>query len=135
MFINQFIKIHGNYLVMDFRTPRWVHPAQKPWWRDLTIRSGAFNKNLKSLGLHEAVRKTYYGIEVSMPNFYAIFELYCLTLRTFLTPINELLLALHEIWEVSNLPTGSLLCEEYISCVVELEELKKEDPALFETYR
>jgi len=98
MFINQFVKIHGNYPETDFKTPRLVHPAQKSWWRDLTLSVlEHFNKNLKSLGIHEAVRKTCYGIKVSMPNFYAIIELYYSTLRTFLTSINELRLTLHEI--------------------------------------
>ena len=36
-FINYFIKAHDNYLVTDFRTLGWVYPAQKPWWRDLTL--------------------------------------------------------------------------------------------------
>ena len=36
-FINQFFKVHSNYLATDFRAPAWVHPAQKPWWRELTL--------------------------------------------------------------------------------------------------
>jgi len=39
------------------------------------------------------------------------------------------------MWEVSNLPISSLLYEEYFPCAEELKQLKKEDPALFETYR
>ena len=30
-FLNQFIKVHDNYLAWDFRAPGWVHPAQKSW--------------------------------------------------------------------------------------------------------
>ena len=36
-FLNQFIKVKGNYPVRDFRAPDWVHLAQKPWWRDLAL--------------------------------------------------------------------------------------------------
>jgi len=30
-FLNQFIKVQGNYPIKDFRAPGWVHPAQKLW--------------------------------------------------------------------------------------------------------
>ena len=30
-FLNQFIKVQGNYLTRDFRAPVLVHPTQKPW--------------------------------------------------------------------------------------------------------
>jgi len=72
---------------------------------------------------------------MSVPNFYAIFELYCPASGTFFTPIHELALALPEMWEVSNLPKGSLPYEKYFPRMVELEQLEKEDPVLFETYR
>jgi len=41
---------------------------------------------------------------MSVANFYAIFELYCLAIRTFFTPVGELGMTLHEMWEVSALP-------------------------------
>ena len=66
---------------------------------------------------------------------HAIFELYCPALGTFFTPVGELGLALHEIWEVSALPFGSLPYEEYFPCEAELALLEKQEPALFETYR
>jgi len=56
-----------------------------------------FDADLLRLGLHEAVRATSHGIEISVPNFFAIFELYCPASETFFTPINELGLALHEM--------------------------------------
>ena len=97
-FINQFAKAHCNSLVTNFRTPGWVHPAQKLWWGDLTLYVlEHFDKDLKRLKLHEAIRATCYKIEVSVPNFYAIFELYFLTSGTFFTPIGDLRLALHEM--------------------------------------
>ena len=52
----------------------------------------------------------------------------------FFTPVGEIGLALQEMWEVSNLPIGSLPYENFPR-TVELEQLEKEDSALFETYR
>ena len=73
-FGNQFFKAHGNYPATDFRTPGWIHPPRP---RDLTLYVLAhFEEDLERLGLYEAVRVTYYGIQISVVNFYAIFELY-----------------------------------------------------------
>ena len=94
-----------------------------------------FVEDLKQLGLHEAVRATCFSMEVSVPNFYTILELFCLASGTFFTSVGELRLVLHKIWEVFNLLIDSLSYEEYFPCVEELEQLKKEDPTLFESYR
>ena len=67
-------------------------------------------------------------------SFYAIFKLYCLATGTFFTPVGELGMTLHEMWEVSALPMGSLPYEEYFLCEAELALLEKQEPALFETY-
>ena len=72
---------------------------------------------------------------MSVANFYAIFELYCPATGTFFTPVGELGMALHEMWEVSALPLGSFPYEEYFPCEAELTLLEKKEPALFETYR
>ena len=44
-------------------------------------------------------------------------------------------MALHEMWEISILPMGSLPYEEYFPCEVEMALLEKQELALFETYR
>ena len=49
------------------------------------------------MGLYEAVRATCYGIQMSIANFNAIFELYYPATRTFFTPSGELGMALHEM--------------------------------------
>jgi len=72
------------------------------------------------LGLYEVVRATCFEISISIPSFYTIFEMYCPVSGTFFTPIGELRMALHEMWEVLNLPMGSLPYEEYFPCVEEL---------------
>ena len=108
-FLNQFIKVKGNYPARDFRAPGWVHPAQKLWWRDLTLYVlEHFEVKLKDIGLHEAARATCHRMKISVPNFFAIFELYCPATGTFFTPVGELGMTFHEMWEVSALPMGSL---------------------------
>ena len=94
-----------------------------------------FGEDLERLGLHEAVRATFYGIQIIVANFYAIFELFCPATWTFFTPVGELGLALYEMWEVSALPMGSLSYKEFFPCEAELALLEKQEPALFETYR
>ena len=76
-----------------------------------------FEEDLKRLGLYEALRATCYGIQMSVANFYAIFKLYYPAIGTFFTPVGELGMALHEMWEVSALPIGSLPYEEYLSLI------------------
>ena len=95
----------------------------------------AFEDDLKQLGFHEAVRATYFGISISMPTFYAILEMYYPVSRAFFTPVGELGIALHKMWEVSNLPICSLPYEECFSCAEQLEQLEKKESALYETYR
>jgi len=94
-----------------------------------------FKEDLERLGLLEAVRVTCYGIQMSVVNFYAIFELYYPATRTFFTLVGELGMVLYEMWEVSALPMGSLHYEKYFLCEAELALLEKQEPALFETYR
>ena len=81
-FLNQFIKVQGNYPARDFRALGWIHLAQKLWWRDLALYVLEYlQAELMRIGLHEAVRDTCHGIEISVPNFFTIFELYCLALE------------------------------------------------------
>ena len=56
-----------------------------------------FEEDLERLGLREAVRATCYGIQMSVVNFYAIFELYCPATGTFFTLVGELDMALYEM--------------------------------------
>ena len=72
---------------------------------------------------------------MSVANFYAIFELYCPATGTFFTPVGELGMALHEMWELSALPMGSLPYKEYLPCELELTLLQRQEFTLFKTYR
>jgi len=84
-----------------------------------------FEEDLERLGLYEAIKATCYGIQMSIANFYAIFELYYPATGTFFTHVGELGMTLHEMWEVSALSIGYLPYEEYFPCEEELALLKK----------
>ena len=79
-----------------------------------------FEADLKRLRLHEAVRASCFGINISIPNFYTVLEMYCPASGTFFTSVGELGMALNEMLKVSNLPMGSKPYEEYFPCVDEL---------------
>jgi len=124
-FRNQFFRVHGNYPTTNFQDSRLDSSSQGPW-KDLTLYVLAhFEENLRRLGLYEAVRATCYAIQMSVANFFAIFELFCPTTGAFFTPVGELGTILHEIWEVSVLPMRSLPYEEYFPCEAELALLEK----------
>ena len=53
---------------------------------------------------------------------------------TFFTSSGEIGFALHEMYEVSGLPMGDLLYEEYILGTKELHLMKKDAPLVYETY-
>ena len=79
-----------------------------------------FEADLKRFGLHEAVRATCFVININILNFYTVLEMYCPVSGTFFTLIGELGMALHEMWEVSNLFMGSKPYEECFPCAEEL---------------
>ena len=134
-FLNRFVKAGGNYPAADFRTPGWVYSSKQAWWSSLIMYMlEVFAVDLKWLGLYEAIRATCFSINISVPTFYAIFEMYCLASGMFFTPIGELGMALHEMWEVSNLPMGSQPYEEYFPCAEDLAQMEKDEPALYDTY-
>jgi len=56
-----------------------------------------FEADLKRLGLHEAVRATCFGINISVPTFYAVLEMYFPAPGMFFTLVGELGMALHEM--------------------------------------
>jgi len=62
--------------------------------------------------------------------------LLCFTLlrTTFFTPIREMGLALHEMYEVSGMMIRDAPYEEYVPSIEELHLLKKNDPQVHATY-
>ena len=50
------------------------------------------------------------------------------------SPLGEMGLALHEMYEVSGLVIGDAPYEEYVLTSEELHLLRKEDPQVYETY-
>jgi len=93
-----------------------------------------FDEDLKPSGLHEEVRSTYFGMEISVPNYFTIFELYYPASGIFFAPVSELGLAFYKMWEILNLLMGSLPFNEYFLLAEELKQLEKDDLALFEMY-
>ena len=69
---------------------------------------------LEQVGLRHAVRAVQYGIPQSSHNFYGILEHYNHLTGTFFTPVGEMGLALHELYEVSGLVMGDAPYEEYV---------------------
>ena len=52
----------------------------------------------------------------------------------FFTPIGEIGLVLHEMYEVSGLVIGDAPYEEYVLSTEKLYLVKKSDPLVYETY-
>ena len=75
---------------------------------------------LKRYELYDAVQATRLGLDISVPNFFAIPERFNPHSGTFFTLADEMGLALHELWEVSKLPMDSLPYEEYFPTNQEL---------------
>ena len=66
------------------------------------------------MGLYSAVRAIQYGIQSSHYHFFTMLELYNPDTCTFFKLSRELGFALHEMYEVSGLPMGDILYEEYV---------------------
>jgi len=84
-----------------------------------------FEDVLLQAGLYRTVRAVQYDILQSTQHFYAILERYNSETCTFFTPIGEMGLALHEMYEVSGMVIGDAPYEEYIPSTEELHLLKK----------
>ena len=93
-----------------------------------------FENLLLQDGLYNAVRAVQYDIPQRTQYFYAVLEQYYLETCTFFTPIGEIGLALHEMFEVSGLMIGDTPYEEYVPSTEELHLLKKSDPLVHETF-
>jgi len=90
---------------------------------------------LRRFELYNAVQATRLRLDISVPNFFAIVERFNPHSRTFFTPVGEMGLPLHEMWEVSKLPMGSMPYEEYFPTNQELRQLAKDSPELYEVYQ
>jgi len=54
---------------------------------------------LKQVGLYQTVKTIQYGISQSFHHFYGVLKRYNLSTCTFFTPVGEMGLALHELYE------------------------------------
>ena len=75
-FINQFLKVRGNFLT-DFRLLGWVHSIDKSWWgRMVVFVLTELGDLLKQVGLYHSVRVVQYGLPQSSHHFYGVLEHY-----------------------------------------------------------
>lgn len=84
--------------------------------------------------LYHTVRAVQHGIPFSRFHFLSILELYYPETDIFFTPVGKMGLALHELYEVSSLPIGEFLCEEYVITGEELHLLHAQDALVYDTY-
>jgi len=89
---------------------------------------------LKQVGLYHSVKVVQYGLPQSSYHFYGILERHNPLTGIFFTPIGEIGLALHELYEVPGLVIGDAPYEEYVPTTEELHLLKREDPQVCKTY-
>jgi len=106
--------------------------TDKSWWG--RIVGFVLPEFEKQVGLYHAVRAVQYGLPQSSHHFCGVLERYNHLTGKFFTPVGEMRLALHELYEVSGLVIGDTPYEEYITTIEELHLLKKEDPQVYETY-
>ena len=83
---------------------------------------------LTQVGLYHSVRVVQYGLPQSSHNFYGVLERYNLLTGIFFTPVREMRLALHKLYEILGLVMGDAPYEEYVLTSEELHLLRKEDP-------
>jgi len=123
-FINQFMKVRGDFPV-DFRPLGWVHSTNNSWWGRMVefvlVELGAL---LQQVELYHSVRAVQYGLLQSSHNFYGVLEHYNPLTDTFFTPVGEMGLTLHELYEISGLVMGDAPYEEYVPTSEELHLLK-----------
>ena len=89
---------------------------------------------LRQTVLYRAVRAIQYDIPQSSHHFYGVLECYNPWACTFLIPIREMGLTLHELYEVSGLVIGDAPYEEYVPTTADLHILKKNDPQVYESH-
>jgi len=99
------------------------------------FRTGKIRVCAEEVYLYDAMQATRLGMDISIPNFDIVLERYNPHSGTFFTPVREMGLSLHDMWEVSKLPMANLLYEEYFPCDQELRQLAREEPDLYEIYR
>lgn len=83
-----------------------------------------FENQLVEIGHYQAVWAVQHGLPFSHFHIFSILELYNPEIGIFFTPIGEMGLALHELYEISGLPIGKVPYEEYVYTGEELHLLK-----------
>lgn len=95
----------------------------------LQIRS-----NIEGYQIVWGYRNVQYGFPHSAYYLFSILEIYNPKFGTVFTPMGELGLALHKIFEASLLSMGELSYKEIILRTHELQWIKKYDPHMYKIY-
>ena len=106
----------------EFHTTGWIHSTGKNWWcRMVGFVLVELCDLLLQAGLYGAVRAVQYGILQNTQHFYPILERYNPETCILFTPLWEMGLVLHEIYEVSGLVIEDAPYEKYVrqsrSCI------------------
>ena len=107
-FLNSFMEAEGDYPT-EFRAHGWIHSTGNIWWgRMVGFVLIELKELLERVGLYPAIRAVQWGIPPSSHNFFGVLERYNSLTGTFFTPVGEMGLALHELYEVSGLASGDI---------------------------
>lgn len=87
------------------------------------------------IGLYYAIRGSCYGLKKNPKLFIALVEMHNRRTGTFFTPIGEMGLTLHEMYDISRLPWGDEPYEEYTPTGEEFEELDRRYPDFLAVYQ
>lgn len=95
----------------------------------ITHVMGRLGELLKTISLVAFVRAAKYDTPFNAQNFIGMLENYSRDTWIFFTPVREIRISLQEMQEVSGLPNGDFLYEEYIPNSKELN-----NPHVYKTY-
>lgn len=99
-FLNDFLRLKGQYPTHNFHTLGWIHSINKMWWcRMIRFVLSKFEAIMKDIGLYGAVRIIQYGLPHSAYHLVSVLEMYHPKSGIFFTLVGELSFALHEIFE------------------------------------
>ena len=107
--------VKGDFPKGEFQALGWVHSSDKYWWSKMV---GFVLEDLKDellqTSLYTAVQAVQYVIPHSSHHFFVMLERFNSETCTFFTPVVEMGLALHEMYEVSGLVMRDISYEEYV---------------------
>ena len=132
-FINQFIKACGNYPATDFRTPGWVHPPMVE--RLDIVHLGTLRQRFAETRSSRSGQGDLLWNRSECANLLSHLQTMLPGFGDFLYPNRWV--GIGTAWDMGTAKSLNRFSTiwGYFPCAVELEQLDKQDPTLFETYR